>query len=196
MNTRVRILALMAGLLCSAQASAVPVIMTAGANNRLEVSFTVVSQPADHLTIWFYPASVTAFGSVDARTQLFDEAGLLGTGRTPDFNARAAFTDPSSYFAEQGATVIDFGRIADGVSGGLFVFQIVAATPGASLQFDTDDFRAETFGNSGGFPPFYPTITNIAVIAAVPEQGTTALLTIGLAALGLARHRRSSAPTH
>ena len=185
-----RTLAGLAGFLISSLSLGVPVTMTATSNNQLNVSFSVGVQPPEHNAIWLFPSTWGTFGTVEADIRLVDELGTVGSGSTHDFGGRSRFVDASSDLAGGDATVIDFSRIADGVSNGLYVFRIVGGTPGASLTFDTDDFRAETFGNSGGFPAFYPTIHRVAV---VPEPQTYALMAIGLAALGFARRWKAPA---
>lgn len=175
-------------------AQAFPVLMTAAANNVMEVRFTAPAQPGAHNAIQFSSSSVSSVGTITAQVSLYDEAGLLGTRVLSGFLG-GRFTSPTSAFSGGSiATDIDFSRIADGVTSGLFVFGVLSSTPGAFYSFDTNNIFGQTFGNAGGFPSFYPVVTSVTVYTAssVDEPMPLAMLALGLACIGMRRLGRAS----
>ncbi len=182
-------------LFASMPAYSAPVIMTSTSNNHMEVTFSLVSQHPSHNAIQFFgsPVSFGSGATAEARISLYDESGLLGSRIIDTVFLGGRFTSPSSVFSGDSiSTDIDFSRLADGVSDGRFVFELLSGT--VNFSFDTANVFGITFGDSGGIPAFYPDIHSVTVrtAAPVPEPEAYAMLVAGLVGLFVARRRNNS----
>lgn len=175
--------------LISAPANAESIKLAAG--SRLVVNFELPAQPATNNSVWIQPDSLTSFGTLQVTNALFDSQGLIAKDSADTRNFKF-FSSPNSYFIQTGEPWVipfDFSRIAAGGSGFRFELDVVGGTPGAWMTLDTKDFKVYTFGDQGGFPAYYGTVTSVSQ---VPEPASVVMFMAGLAGLAALRRRRAS----
>lgn len=149
------------------------------AGSGVVITFDLPTQPAEHNGFFMF-AGFTARNGTVVKTELFDEAGLLG--QTIGDYVFPLFTDPTNFHSGQPYAVdIDYSRLADGAAGAKLVLTVTDAVRGGYIQFDTANLKGQGLGNSGTFPGYGAVITSVTPFAAaVPEPTTAWLASLGL----------------